>query len=282
MAKNIQLYYFSFTLHKECDKEEIIKDLSDNCDKWVFQQEKGKETGKLHWQGNIHVKDKVRVTTINKSFNGPMKFARFSATSNEGIKTDAANFYCLKEDTRVDGPWADEMSKVTLRIEVPWDLAKITEWKPWQLSIFESLKDKDDRHVNVLYDPEGGNGKSKVMKMAGWKKWAGIIPSVGDAKDLIQACCSMGPRPAYILDLPRTGESDTHINSQMRAIECIKNGYVIDFRYKFQEVIFGSPIIWVFTNHKLDKSKLSKNRWIVWCIEDDKLVKYKGSKGTTL
>ena len=82
----------------------------------------------------------------------------------------------------------------------------------------------------MLVDKKGGIGKSKVFKVALWKKWAGVIAVVGDAKDIIQAVCSMGARKAYILDMRRSGESEQHQRRIWKADEQIKNGVVMDFR----------------------------------------------------
>lgn len=266
-----QFSRFAFTLFSDVEIECIKEDLNTCTKHWVMQKEKGKESGREHYQGRIqlHDKDKKRNEKhVAKVFSGPMKHARFSIEHDK----DASTFYCLKDDTKVDGPWSDGQTNQELRIEIPWDLAKITEWKPWQTDVFESFKQKDDRVVNVLYDPVGGNGKSKVIKMALWKKWAGCIPCIGDAKDIIQAVCSMGPRDAFILDLPRTGEGDKHLASQIKAIEQIKNGVVMDFRYAYKEVIFGSPVVWVFTNHTLPTHMLSADRWKIWNINPDGLL----------
>jgi len=266
-AANKQLYLWSWTLFSDKDNDHIIGELQ-VCDKWVFQLEACPTTGRPHYQGHLHLKDKKRRTELIAFFGaGEMSRAIFSVTSN----ALGAQFYCLKEESKIDGPWSDDKSKCDLRIEVPWDLLAIKEWYAWQLDFFEKLKMKEDRYVNVIIDGGGNKGKSKALKWALWKKWAGIIPCIGDAKDIIQACCSMGPKDAYILDLPRTGEGDKHLASQIKAIEQIKNGIVLDFRYKYTECIFGSPQIWVFTNHEIDGGMLSADRWIKWCIKDNQL-----------
>lgn len=261
-----QLYYWSFTLFTEEDHDYVIGEMS-KVKRWVFQKERCPNTLKEHFQGHIHLEKKARLPELKKLFLGDMAKAHFSITSD----VEKAQFYCLKEDSRVEGPWSDEKSKSDLRIEMPWDLAAITEWRPWQLDLFEKLKIKEDRMVNVLVDEKGNNGKSKVLKMALWKKWAGIIPCIGDSKDIIQACHSMGPRTAYILDLPRTGQGDKHLQSQINAIEQIKNGIVLDFRYKYAESLFGAPQIWVFTNQPIKTSMLTPDRWQQWQVLDNEL-----------
>jgi len=179
------------------------------------------------------------------------------------------NFYCMKEETRVAGPWSDKDEKVV----IPWDLERIKEWKPWQMSVFRSLKERDDRVINVLVDPVGGIGKSKVFKECLFRKTAGLIPVIGDAKDIIQAVCSMGMREAYILDMPRTGESEMHQKSIYKAVEQIKNGVVMDFRYSYKELIMGCPVVWIFTNERPAFSYLSGDRWRLWGVLNEELVR---------
>lgn len=259
---NKQLCRYAFTLHGDdvLNRVEDIKTtLKTICSRWVFQAERGQETSKLHLQGRLSFKQAKRLSECQKVIKG----AHFSPEHD----TSAGEFYCTKEETREAGPWSDQDEKRPL----PWDLSKITEWYPWQTDIFASLNERDDRTINVLVDNKGGIGKSKVFKFALWKRWAGIIPVIGDAKDIIQAVCSMGPRPAYILDLPRTGESEQHLRSIYKAVEQIKNGVVMDFRYQYKELIMGSPVIWIFTNQEPDRRFLSADRWKLWKISDGNL-----------
>ena len=259
---NKQLCRYAFTLHGDDVKERIdtIKEtLKTLCNRWVFQMEVGTESGKRHLQGRLSFKQAKRIAECQKVIKG----AHFSPEHD----TAAGEFYCMKEETREEGPWSDQEEKRP----TPWDLERITEWHPWQNSIYESLKERDDRVVNVLYDEEGNIGKSKVLKYALWKKMAGVIPVIGDAKDIIQSVCSMGARPAYILDMPRSGEGTAHMMSLFKAVEQIKNGVVMDFRYSYKELVFGSPVVWIFTNTMHDRTLLSGDRWRFWRVRDMEL-----------
>lgn len=265
-----QLCRYAFTLHGEdfddAKIENVKSALEKKCSRWVFQLEKGEETEKEHIQGRCSFKIARRLGECQKVIPG----AHFSPEHD----TAGGDFYCTKEETRVKGPWSDQDVKHPL----PWDLEKITEWKLWQTSVFASLNEKDDRTINVLVDKKGGIGKSKVFKFALWKKWAGLIPVVGDAKDIIQAVCSMGARKAYILDMPRSGESEQHQRSIWKAVEQIKNGVVMDFRYKYTELIMGSPVIWVFTNEDVERHHLSSDRWKFWRVDEESEMLVRSSR----
>jgi len=280
MSKQISRFAFTLwdTAEDPIDLEELKNDLKANTKHWVVQKEKGDKSGKEHYQGRVHLRDgdkKRSEKLVVKVFAGPMKRARFSIEHD----ADASTFYCLKEDTRIEGPWLDGKTNQEKKLFMPRDLNKIKEWYPWQTDLFASLKlpkedkDIDDRSINVLYDPKGCQGKSKVFKMAAWKEWAGCIPSIGDSEKTVQAVCSMGERPAYILDLPRSGEGDKHMFSMMKTIEMVKNGFVYDMRHQWKQSIFTSPVIWIFTNNKINSKFLSEDRWKFWVIDDLKLVR---------
>lgn len=260
---------WAFTLFPKEDnwtaeKEELIGILNKKCSRWIFQLEEGDETHKLHFQGRCSFKAPKK---NGNECNHAVKTGRWTIESD----TSGGDFYCSKEETREDGPWTDKDKKKKL----PWDLAKIEEWKPWQNSIFESLKQKDDRIINVLVDTVGGIGKSKVFKHCLFHGMAGLIPVIGDAKDIIQAVCSMGEREAYIIDLPRTAEGSAHQQSIYKAIEQVKNGVVIDLRYKYTELIMGSPVIWIFTNQLPERDYLSRDRWKYWVVDDEELKEWR-------
>ena len=65
------------------------------------------------------------------------------------------------------------------------------------------------------------------------------------------------------------------LNGIYTAIEQIKKGKLFDLRYKYKEYWIDAPQIWVFSNIEPDISMLSKDRWRLWAISDDKeLVSY--------
>lgn len=243
----------------EEERKALLSKLELKCSRWTFQLERGDESGKLHFQGKLSLK--AARTNVDA---GKLLGVSVRAVHND----EATEFYVTKSATSEGGPWTDKDMK---KGKEPWDLAVIKEWYPWQKSVFESLEKLDDRVINVLFDETGGRGKSKVYKKAVWEDWAGLIPAIGDAKDIIQAVCSMGAKKAYIIDLPRSGESETHMRSIYKAIECIKNGVVMDFRYQFKQLIFGSPVIWIFTNQMPEMRMLSADRWRIWNIREGRL-----------
>jgi len=181
----------------------------------------------------------------------------------------------MKLDTRVKGPWSD---KDEPEIPIPKQLKHITELYPWQQEIIDrSLYCWNPRTINVLYDPTGNKGKTiltlhcKVNKILDCK----IVPCILQSfMDLNQAVMSQPVGGLYFVDMPRSLPKNK-MSEFMAFVETLKNGYVFDTRYKFSERIFDGPVVWLFTNIKIDKSLLSGDRWVYWTIDDDKeLVLY--------
>lgn len=64
----------------------------------VFQTEKG-DNGTTHYQGYIELKKPMRVVALHKLVTKDVWFRE-----RNGTRVQARN-YCMKEDTRTDGPW---------------------------------------------------------------------------------------------------------------------------------------------------------------------------------
>jgi len=73
-----------------------------------------------------------------------------------------------------------------------------------------------------------------------------------------------------MIDVPRSLPKGK-LNGFWSGIESLKDGYCWDDRYEFKEIVFDSPVIWVFSNESPDQEALSQDRWQFWHIEDDKL-----------
>lgn len=103
--------------------ENIIRDISVS---YIFQLEntEGSEGKKnLHYQGFIQLSEKSRSSTLGKSLNTKLFGIQFSHCHD----SYALKKYCMKEDTRVLGPWSSE------HIYVGKDLERIRSSKyDWQ------------------------------------------------------------------------------------------------------------------------------------------------------
>lgn len=246
---------------------DVFSELLDkHCKKWAFQVEKGAETGYEHIQGRISLKVKSRLPGV-KNWLGDK--VHLSPTS----KANADNmFYVLKEDTRIDGPWTSENYE---KIYIPRQIRDIAKLYPWQ----EDLKDLsckwDTRHIDYIFDPVGNHGKSIYTMYMGSYRHANIILFVNNFKDMLRMVMDMPVRGCYIMDMPRAIGKE-HLQQLYSAIECVKNGYAYDDRYKFKCRYFDCPNIQVFGNVMPDLAMLSVDRWRIWTISEDKqLVRFK-------
>lgn len=236
-----------------------------NCKKWCFQKEVSK-SGFEHFQGRVSLKRKMRLSAIID--NSPTT-CHWSPTSNENRKND---FYVTKDDTRVDGPWSDELE--SKKIFVPRQIANIKNWFPWQKSVIDLCDTWDPRCINLLIEKKGNVGKSSLCCYLDVFSKAINIPFINDYKDLMRSVMDQEKIGAYTFDMPRAMKKDK-LFQLYGAIETIKSGYAFDDRYKFTKCWFDSPAIIIFSNNEPDLSLLSKDRWKLWTINKDKeLVPY--------
>ena len=234
------------------------------CKKWVFQLEKGEENGRLHYQGMFSLNIKERIDTLCKKDFFELCHLSCSSTANQ------FNFsYVMKEDTRVEGPWRDDEY-----IKIPRDVKEVERLRPWQQSLLEMIKVYQQRKVYVIYDPAGNSGKSTFTRWCMCYKQARKIPFANDFKDLLRMVCDMPVAKAYIFDMPRAINKEK-LFQFYAGVEEIKSGYAYDDRYKFKEIIFDPPNIVIFTNALPDESLLSRDRWSIFSIIDNKLEVFK-------
>jgi hypothetical protein len=143
--------------------------------------------------------------------------------------------------------------------------ARLAGWRPWQQAILDSVKAPDDRKVNVILDETGGIGKTTIgmhLLMMGLGR---RIPNCVSRKVIHEAVVA-NVVPCYLFDIPRAANARI-MQEIFAAIEEIKSGYSMETRYKFQEVTFEPPAVWVFMNTMPDVNWLSKDRWALWSVD---------------
>lgn len=232
---------------------------------FIYQLERGAEAGRLHFQGYIHFTrgGKRRPAT----FAGIMQAAGYfgvhlSAASTAGRAALAE--YCMKGDTRVQGPWKDTDDVVRTPEELKL-LGLDIVLRPWQQLIVDHLRTPvTDREVNVLYDPRGGMGKSLFTKYLEACCLASTFGGFTKAQDLAHLLTHEKARSAYVFDLVRTKPAEISINDIYSMIEGVKNGFYTSGKYIPQKVIRPSAHVWVFTNFLPPFDALSSDRWVVW------------------
>lgn len=240
-------------------REDVLTWCKDHADKWAFQHEVGTTTGYHHWQLRVSLRDKCRAPP------GLPPEAHYTPTATE----NRSNFtYVTKDHTRVQGPWrhTDE------DIFVPWHLAgKLETLYPWQKTIWDSADLRQEREINVIYDPVGCQGKSTIASLMDVYNRGIEMTAYNDYKLVTQSLCNMlkdtnnrDPR-CILFDLERA-RAQHELAGLYSAIESIKKGLVADWRNHYIKWRFHPPIVWVFMNTLPDRAYATKDRWKIWEI----------------
>ena len=257
---------YDFTLKAEnITKDDIISWLEKNAKTWCFQLEKGETTGYVHFQGRVSLRKKVRLTGQIK-VQPWENHCNWSVTSN----TNSGNcFYVLKDDTRIEGPWTEK----DVQVYIPRQIREIRALYPWQQSIVDMADVWDTRTINMIYDPLGNIGKSVLVGYMRCHGLARKLPPLNDYKDVMRIICDMPTSRCYLFDMPRAMKKDK-LGQLYTAIEEVKSGYAFDDRYSFKEKFFDCPNIWIFANTLPDFAMLSKDRWKIWEVKEQRLQEY--------
>lgn len=235
---------------------------------WIFQLEKGEETGKLHFQGIISLKTKRTKPECLKIMPNLPEY--FEPVCNKNLAGGSEAFYVTKEDTRVEGPWSDKDQEIF----IPYQYEGLeNSLYPWQQHIWDTATDREPRIVNLILDRRGCQGKSTLAALMELHGRGIDLPPVNDAEKLIQSLADIliatenrDPKCVFI-DIPRAMKQDK-LHGVYTAIEQIKKGKVVDVRYSYKQWWFHSPQIWVFTNTVPDATYLSADRWRLWAISE--------------
>lgn len=279
----VQCYTWEFRMNAEdiqCSQlREVIKQISKH---YIYQLERGHETGYLHWQGRISLIKKAFKKQILSLWSGITDIPppNFLEPTVNPPKTFDYYCYAAKADSRVGETYTDR-DEDKEEIYIPRQYRdKMQTLRPFQKHILSTAKDFEDRIINLIYDSNGCNGKSTVAALAELLHNGIDLPPVNDAEQLIQSCCNIcmdknirDPTPIFI-DLPRAMNKD-RLNGIYTAIEQIKKGKLYDLRYKYKTWWIDSPQIWVFSNIEPDLHLLSSDRWRVWELDSNfELIRY--------
>lgn len=258
---------------------DIIDGLKIVAKQFVFQLEEG-DSGYIHYQGRLSLIKKRRSAEKHIILNlFPKWKPNYLAVTVNSNFYKGDMFYVMKEDTRKDGPWSDK--DIPKEKYIPRHFRnRMDKLLPFQQHIWDTATVFDDRIINMIYDKGGNNGKSTIASLCELFGKGIDLPPVNDAEKLVASCCDIcegknvrDPSPIFV-DMPRAMNKE-RLNGIYTAIEQIKKGKLYDLRYKYKEWWIDSPQIWVFSNIEPDENLLSKDRWRVWVINENKeLEKY--------
>lgn len=272
-------YCWDYTLkyteeHEFKDVKNIFKKY---CKKWCFQKEKG-ESGYIHWQCRISLTKKTRnIVSVFITEEDWFKKGHWSPTTNIEF-TKGNNFYVMKEQTRIEGPWSDKDKEPRY---IPRDIKDITLWD-WQTFINDKCKIYNERKVNFIFDATGNNGKTRLVRYICTKENGLEIPFCNDFKDIMRMGYDLFHASeahenknvrTFIIDMPRAVNKEK-LFQMFGAIEKLKDGYAYDDRYSFKYEYFDPPNVIVFANKTPDRNLinlLSRDRWNFYQLSDKKL-----------
>lgn len=226
---------------------------------FVFQKEKG-DSGYLHYQGRLRLQKKRRRTQALALFKTPPNYLQ-PTVGSEFINGDA--FYMIKEDTRIDGPWADTDEVKVLTRQLKWYLEQ--DERPFQKQLREESTTFDMRAIDLIWDVTGCCGKSLFSEALEYQGHSEEIPPFRMMDDIFQWVCSRPIKQCYVVDMPRGMKKDK-LGDFYSGIEVIKNGVAYDKRYNAKKVRFDRPRIFVFTNTLPNLDLMSRDRWNIWRV----------------
>ena len=241
---------------------------------WVFQLERGAETGRLHYQGYMALIKKSRLSSLAACLNEDLPGIHLSPCSTAG--ESALKTYCMKADTRVKGPWADKEllaadaeAKKEWRQDTDFDFNKEygmieNDPRPFQEELTRICQSEPNRRTILwISDPEGNSGKSY---WASWvsDKFGAEYHTYAKTNDLMNVLANRPASRVYIFNLPRSKPKEQALSDLFNCMEQLKDGRILNYKYNGAVKRINTPHVVVLANYlpTIDEAKgLSNDRW---------------------
>lgn len=270
----------------------LTRILCDLAEDFVFQEEKGLDSGRPHYQGALRTRIRVRKTTLLNLFkDGLSQLLRYkdipassehiekliqqlSVSPMQGTWAQSVE-YCTKSETAVGEPTASFSLKKYEGDDVNFLRFKERRY-PWQDALIKEVLDEDEatikasdgRSIIWIYDPHGSNGKSKLVKYLCINYIGTIKISFGSAGQLRSSVVSAGARECYFVDIPRTMGADDSLDNLIAVIEDVINGFVCtNFHGQYGQLLMTPPLVVVFSNIPAPRGMMSEDRWKAFRID---------------
>lgn len=259
VRKMSQIFRYSFTWHTNVlNRERLEEVLKALCTKYIFQYERGEESGKEHFQGRFTLQRKTRLLQLAKRFQTTYNCAGLHLIPE--ADEIGSTRYSGKCDTRIEGPWQWPQEVSYLGQDIP----AYDRLYDWQQEIVDYVVGpvENNREILWLVDKHGCSGKSTVCKYLAFHHQASCH-GWQDTKHTLHAVVTEGPKKIYMFDLTRAKPSDIGQNDLYSALESIKNGHVRSPMYDAKSLMMTSPHVVVFANHPPLRDNLSRDRLTV-------------------
>lgn len=151
------------------------------------------------------------------------------------------------------------VSKPLVKVGVP-----AGGWRPWQQFVLDILNGPvHSRRMWWFYDPDGGAGKSTLVRYACANMQACLLD--GKVSDMAYAWTKDDYKIA-IFDLVRALPDD--LSHVYRTAEQISNGIMASPKFESQMVLFEQPHVIIMSNSMPDPTKWSADRYVVVDLRD--------------
>ncbi len=225
---------------------------------YCIQEETGTETGTPHLQGALSFKHAKKWSELNNITDGNCYWA-------PARNIFAVRVYCSKMETRSGKSWKKGYKIGKIKVKDPLEGKTLYNWQKKVLDIIEGPI--DDRQIHWIWSDKGGIGKSALVKHLVMSY--GAIISGGNMRDAyygISETVKKGEEVSLVLfDIPRSSRGDV----TYAGIEGIKNGLFFSTKYESAMCIFNTPHIIVMANESPDYNKMSRDRWVVTCLDNE-------------
>lgn len=224
--------------------------------KWAIQEETA-ESGTKHLQGLLTFRRSRSFTFLKRT----LPEVHWEVCRS----VEAAKRYCQKQETRTGKQWIKgyEIGTASQQSEVldPLEGKTLYKYQAWILNIIAG--EPDPRKIYWFFSQKGALGKSCLTKHMVLKHGAILIG--GTFKDAYYAIAAMKTKPKIILfDIPRNQGNKVSYT----AMEGIKNGIFFSQKYEASMVKMNTPHIIIFANEAPQLEGLSKDRWEIYCLDD--------------
>lgn len=215
----------------------------------------GKEIGTQktqHLQGFFEAKSQVKFTVV-KELQPRAHWEKAKGSAKQNFE------YCSKEN--------DYVTNMTFKKVKPLrDPLEGRVLYDFQTEVLEIIKgEPDDRKVYWFWDSEGCRGKTTLAKHICMNHNALYVQ--GKATDIkygvMEMIAKRGEIDIVIMGLPRTYEQFVSYD----AIESVKDGIFYSSKYESGMCMFNPPHVIVLANFAPDEEKLSRDRWVVRCLD---------------
>jgi hypothetical protein len=156
--------------------------------------------------------------------------------------------------------------------------------KPWQMELMKHIDNPSDRKILWVQGEKCGEGKTwfqkYVQSLLGRRRVvAGGINIHSNSASIAHALSKrpLATTDIFLFNLGKARNREQEVNYSF--IEDLKDGNVFASKYDSKELMIKVPnIVMVFSNSTPDVKELARDRWEIFSIENDELVKRQISK----